>query len=456
MAGTPFYNTSSDKSVPVYFIKKTDWHSNAITLDTAVKRTLDLYDFNGECQDMVLILDSESNVKAVYSGVEDNNYSLALANVAIKAPEGIYSLTESLPVDVLISWGLAQYKFASYKTKKIETKPRVLIVDEVSYTKILPLVDAVSIARDLINQPANVCNPEYLTDYAKQFSKKYKGKFEKWVGSSLLKYNFPAIYTVGKGSFYEPRLLSITFGNSKDPLVTLVGKGVCFDTGGLDIKPAEYMRLMKKDMGGAALVFGLAEWILRSNIPIRLNVLIPVVENSVGSNSYRQGDIITMRNGLTVEIEHTDAEGRLVLADALTKACENSPDLIIDFATLTGAARVAVGTDISLMFANNDKVANEMLESAEKVNDPVVRLPLYKAYEALIKSSVADLANCGSSSYAGAITAALFLQKFIQDTHKWVHFDVMCWNLKTIPGKPEGGEAMAIRAVANYLLQRYC
>ena len=260
---------------------------------------------------------------------------------------------------------------------------------------------------------------------------------------------------MGRGAAAAPRLISLVWGDEAHPRVALVGKGVCFDSGGLDIKPSAGMRLMKKDMGGAAQVIGLAQWLMTLKVPIRLHVLIPAVENSVDAQSYRPGDVLTMRNGLKVEVHNTDAEGRLVLADALVKACEYQPELVIDFATLTGAARVAVGTDIAAMFVNDDKLAHDLEKSAREAFDPVWRMPLFDGYAELFNSTIADFANASDSSYAGAITAALFLQRFITPDLPWVHFDIMAWNLRSKPGKPEGGEAMGIQAVGQYLRGRY-
>jgi leucyl aminopeptidase len=271
------------------------------------------------------------------------------------------------------------------------------------------------------------------------------------VGDELLKAGFPAIHAVGRAAAQAPRLLSITWGNPKHPRVALVGKGVCFDSGGLDLKPSSAMRLMKKDMGGAAQALAAGKWLMMQQLPICLQILIPAVENAVGPDSFRPGDVLTMRNGLTVEVENTDAEGRLVLADALCLAAEQQPELLIDFATLTGAARVAVGTGLAAMFSNDDQLATDLTAAGLRMRDPLWRLPLFAPYEELLQSTVADLANATGAPYAGAITAALFLQRFVPKGLPWAHFDIMAWNLATTPGKPEGGEAMAVLAVCDYL-----
>ena len=250
-------------------------------------------------------------------------------------------------------------------------------------------------------------------------------------------------------------MIDLRWGNKKHPKITLVGKGVCFDTGGLDIKPSSAMLLMKKDMAGGAHALGLARMIMQAKLPVCLRVLVPAVENAISGNAFRPGDVINSRKGLTVEIGNTDAEGRLVLADALTEAVSEKPELIIDLSTLTGAARIAVGTEISALFSNNDDVAHDVIKHATRQNDPIWRLPLFASYRDSLNSSIADINNAGSDSYAGAITAALFLKEFVTDNTPWLHFDMMAWNLKSRAGRPQGGEAMALRALFSYLSERF-
>ena len=274
-------------------------------------------------------------------------------------------------------------------------------------------------------------------------------------GEDLLNENFPAIYAVGRASHREPRLLKMEWGQADHPQLVLCGKGVCFDTGGLDLKPAAGMRLMKKDMGGAAHVLALARLIIQAQLPVSLMVLVPAVENAVSANAYRPGDVIATRKGLSVEIGNTDAEGRVVLADALAYACEQEPELVIDFATLTGAARVALGTDLPPVFSNNLSIANDIVEAGEHEEDPLWLMPLYQPYRELLKSNIADLNNMGKTSYGGCITAALFLEYFVTGQTDWVHIDTFAWNLAARPGRPEGGEALGLRAVFRYLQQRY-
>lgn len=448
-----FYESHNERAIPLYLISQSQWEEGIGSLSPAERNCFSLRQFKGKLGDYCLINNADGMIDKAYIGSGSGIQESALANAAVLLPPGSYQLQGTLNNGSAVNWGLAQYKFVDYK--KYEVQPKVLLVNEDNLEDIITLTQSIYLVRDLINKPTSDMGPAQLADVVEKLAKTHKAQFKQWVGDELLKNNFPAIHAVGRASASAPRLLSLTWGNDKHPRVTLVGKGVCFDSGGLDIKPSSGMRLMKKDMGGAAHVIGLAQWIMLRNVPIRLEVLIPAVENSIGPDAFRPGDILIMRNGLTVEIDNTDAEGRLILADALVKACEEKPDLLIDFATLTGAARVAVGTDMAAMFSNNDQLAAEMTEAANNAMDPVWRLPLFAAYEDLLNSNIADIANSSPSPYAGAIVAALFLQRFITRPTPWMHFDVMAWNTSSKPGKPEGGEAMGLRAVAEYLLRVY-
>jgi len=274
-------------------------------------------------------------------------------------------------------------------------------------------------------------------------------------GQALLDEGYPAIHAVGRASTHRPRLIDLTWGDPGAPRLTLLGKGVCFDSGGLDIKPASGMRLMKKDMGGAAHAIGLADLVMSASLPVRLRLLVPAVENAIAGNAYRPGDVLATRKGLTVEVDNTDAEGRIVLSDALTEGAADTPDLMIDFATLTGAARIALGTELPAMFCNDEAVATGLAEAGRDVHDEVWRMPLHAPYRALIESKVADIANSASQPQGGAITAALFLQAFVPDAISWAHFDIMAWTTTAKPARPVGGEAMALRAVFEFLERRY-
>ncbi len=448
-----FYETSGDQAIPLYLIPQNQWEEGLDFLTSVERNCFTLREFKGKIGDYCLISNADGLIDKVYIGSGSGNNGLALANAALFLPANTYQIQGVVKQEDFIHWALAQYSFQHYK--KNEIKPRRLVVQPEELPNLLALADAHFLVRDLINKPTNDLGPKELAEVVEQMALHYGAQFKQWVGNELLESNFPAIHAVGRASASEPRLLSLTWGNEQHPHVTLVGKGVCFDTGGLDLKPSSGMRFMKKDMGGAAHVIGLAQWIMARKLPIRLQMLVPAVENSVGPNAFRPGDVLTMRNGLTVEIHNTDAEGRLVLADALVLACEEQPELLIDFATLTGAARVSVGTEIVALFTNQDHLADDLTKISAQVTDPVWRLPLFSPYEESLRSQIADIANASDSPYAGAITAGLFLQRFVTKSVPWMHFDIMAWNLGNKPGKPEGGEAMGLRSVAEYLIQTY-
>jgi len=307
----------------------------------------------------------------------------------------------------------------------------------------------------LINTPAEDMGPPELANAARKLARLHKARFRTVVGDALLKENFPTIHAVGRASSKPPRLIDFTWGRPRAPKVTLVGKGVCFDTGGLDLKTASGMLRMKKDMGGAACVLGLAHMVMDARLDVRLRVLIGAVENSVSGNAYHPADVIKTRAGITVEIGNTDAEGRLVMCDALSLAEEESPELLADYSTLTGAARIALGPELSAYFCNDDRLASDILLAGQAVDDPTWRLPLWKGYRHLIDSPVADVNNVGSIGQGGAITAALYLQEFVSEKTPWVHFDIMAWNSRNRPGRPIGGEAMGVRALFNVIQRRF-
>jgi len=353
-----------------------------------------------------------------------------------------------------IGWGLGCYQFARYK-KPQRSPARLKLPGRSAHPLIVEAVDAVALVRDLINTPAEDMMPQDLASVAEEMAQTYAASFSQIVGDDLLAENYPCIHTVGRASVHQPRLIDMRWGSKKHPLVTLVGKGVTFDSGGLDLKPAAGMRQMKKDMGGAAHVLGLARMIMALELPIQLRVLIPTAENAVSSNSFRPGDVIRTRHGLSVEIDNTDAEGRLLLCDALSEACAEKPDLIVDFATLTGAARVAVGTEIAAYFASHNDLSAALMSAGETVDDPVWQLPLHKGYDSMLDSKVADLQNCAPTPFGGAITAALYLRRFVDKSVPWFHFDIMAYNNRSRRGRPVGGEAMGVRAVFEMLHNRY-
>ena len=349
---------------------------------------------------------------------------------------------------------LGGYVYARYG-KKDERKLRFAVPQGADAARARRLADGVFLARDLVNTPANDMGPEALEQAARVLAQKHKAKIAVITGDALLKKNLPMIHAVGRAAAEAPRLIDLTWGAKGAPKVTLVGKGVCFDTGGLDIKPSAGMLLMKKDMGGAANALGLASMIMAAKLKVRLRVLIPAVENAISGNAFRPGDVLKSRKGLTVEIGNTDAEGRLVLADALALADEEAPDLLIDMATLTGAARVALGPDLPPFYTADEALAAELAEAAVAQADPLWRMPLWAPYDAKLSSRVADVNNVTSDSFAGSVTAALFLQRFVSKARSWAHFDIFAWNPAERAHAPVGGEAQAIRALEAVIAARY-
>ncbi|MGQ3890033.1 leucyl aminopeptidase family protein [Legionella sp. CNM-1927-20] len=449
-----FYQQVAEQAYPLILITQEQWNKGLINLTDYERNLFNLQQFKGKLGDICLISHQDGSLAKVYVGTGEQSDTLAIAQVATRLPSGSYKPEQALSQIALIFWALAQYQFNDYKQSP-DMVLRRLIVSEEELIAIKRQVDSIFFIRDLINKPTNDLGPAELALVTQNIAEQHQANFKQWIDKELIEDNFPAIYTVGKASENKPRLISLTWGVPHHPAICLIGKGVCFDSGGLDIKPSSGMRLMKKDMGGAAHALGLAQWIMSCQLPVYLQVLIPAVENSIGPQAFRPGDIITMRNKLTVEVDNTDAEGRLILADTLVKACEFNPKLIVDFATLTGAARVAVGTEIAAMFTNNENLAQELMIAAREVDDPIWQLPLFENYNSLLDSNIADLSNCGNTPYAGAITAALFLKRFVPAAVAWVHFDIMAWNTSSKPGKPEGGEAMAIRALVHYLQKTY-
>jgi leucyl aminopeptidase len=307
----------------------------------------------------------------------------------------------------------------------------------------------------MVNAPASDMMPQHISAECESIAKEFNIHIKQYIGDDLLKENYPVIHAVGRASVHAPRLIEFKWGDPKHPKVSLIGKGVSFDSGGLDIKSAQGMRLMKKDMGGAAHALGVALAIMKLNLPIHMQVLIPAVENAISANAFRPGDVLTSRSGKTIEIDNTDAEGRLILCDAITKAAEDEPELMIDFATLTGAARVALGTEVPAFFTNDENLATELKNGSKSSNDPVWQMPLHKEYRYMLNSDIADITNSAATGYGGAITAALYLEEFIPAEVKWIHFDVMAYNLRARAGRPKGGEAMGLRAVIDFLRKRY-
>ncbi|HEY0853262.1 MAG TPA: leucyl aminopeptidase family protein [Devosia sp.] len=376
-----------------------------------------------------------------------------LAGAALEP--GRYRLEGAIEDPTLAALGfrLGAYRFDKYRKPKASAE--LVDLKGADMAEVARLTDAAFLARDLVNTPANDLGPEAFEKEIRAFASRHKMKLKAIVGDDLLKQNFPMIHAVGRAAHEAPRLIDMTWGKASDPKVTLVGKGVTFDTGGLDIKPSAGMLLMKKDMGGAANTLGLAHAIMDAGLKVRLRVLIPIVENAISASSFRPGDVLRARNSSTVEIGNTDAEGRLILGDALSLADEESPDLIVDMATLTGAARVALGPDLPPLYSNDDDLAAALMASGAAADDPLWRLPLWAPYETMIASKIADVNNAGQGGFAGSITAALFLQRFVKQAKAWAHLDIFAWAPEPRPSRPFGGTDQGIRAVYGVLKQRY-
>lgn len=382
-----------------------------------------------------------------------------LAQLAAELPEGTYKLASGDPGAAGLGWLLAQHRFDRFRSAPDEPErgPRVLVSgDAARIDETVRLAEATALVRDLVNTPAGDLGPAEIEQAVRDQATALGAQVRVTSGEELAR-GYPLIAAVGGGASPEraPRLVELEWGKPEHPRVAIVGKGVCFDTGGLDLKPPAGMRLMKKDMGGAAHALALARLVITERLPVRLHLLIPTVENAVSAAAYRPGDVVKSRKGPFVEIDNTDAEGRLILADALTRAGEEEPQLIVDFATLTGAARVALGPDLPAMFANDDSLADALAGAGTQVGDPVWRMPLWAAYDDMLKSDVADFANAANSPMAGSIVAALFLQRFVPADTSWAHFDTYAWRDAAKPGRPKGGEALGLRAVFTALRKKF-
>lgn len=420
----------------------------------STQHTLSLFDFKADSGQFVLLTNQKGFLEKVIVGLNSEQDSAAFRTLPLRLPEGAYRIaagfSRAFLMSAMTAWGQGAYQFARYK-KAARQPAKIMIPAECDVSELETIVSSMDWVRDMINMPADEMTPKQLAKEAVHLAKECHATVTQIIGDPLLAKNYPAIHAVGRASVHAPRLIDLRWGRSRAPKVTLVGKGVCFDSGGLSLKSADLMEKMKKDMGGAAHVLGLARMIMKAKLPVRLRVLIPAVENVVSGNAYQPGEIIKMRNGKTVEVTNTDAEGRLILADALTEASSENPDWLIDFATLTGAARVALGPDIAAFFCRQDHLAEKLWQASNLEGEAIWRLPLYSPYGDMLKSSMADRVNSPNSRYAGAITAALFLQEFVRPETAWVHFDIMAYNLSSRPGKPEGGETQGLRSMYRWL-----
>ena len=443
------------RALPLTPLSRAGWAAFAKTLGARQRRWAEANGFAGQAGAFCLLPDARGGSARALCGIDPASPPLALGAFPYRLPAQDYRLDgDALSArDAVLGWALGSYRFTRYRDA--HAGPARLLVPRAVLDDIAPTVDAITRLRDMINTPAQDFGPAEVCAAVREVAGRHGAKCREWSGDGLLKAGFPTVHAVGRASPRVPRVIELRRGDPKHPLLAIVGKGVCFDTGGLNLKTGDGMRWMKKDMGGAAHALALAQLVMASNLPVQLLLVIPTVDNAVAGNALRPGDVIRTRAGSTVEVDNTDAEGRLILCDALALAVEHKPDLLIDFATLTGAARVALGPDLPALFANRDDVAGDLIAAADAQHDPVWRLPLWQPYRAMLASAFADTCNTGASRHAGAITAALYLQNFVPANVPWLHVDVYAWNDAERPGRPRGGDAQSLRAFHAFLRQRY-
>jgi leucyl aminopeptidase len=457
-------NVDSTESVPLWLLYEDEIDAWRATQSPAAGRWIALQNFKGERHRVVLLPDAAGEIEAAIGGLGRRRGELSLWHAAgfiERLPPRRFRLVQRFTAEeatqLCLGFAYGCYRFERYRAAKgdaasVDAPPNA----DVQF--VVLAAESMRMARDWINTPAQDMGPVELAAAARRLAERHQAAFREWVGEELLAANFPAIHAVGRASSRAPRLVELRWTPSAAesyPRLTLVGKGVCFDSGGLDIKPGSGMALMKKDMGGAAVAMALAHMLMSIKIRAELRVLVPAVENAVSGNAYRPGDVLTTRKGLTVEVGNTDAEGRLVLCDALALADAELPDLIVDFATLTGAARVALGPELPALFGNDERIVHDLARMAAAEHDPLWPMPLWAAYEDELASKIADLNNVASSSMAGAIFGALFLERFVSETTPWVHIDLYAWNSKDRPGRSIGAEAQGVRGLYRYLVRRY-
>jgi leucyl aminopeptidase len=451
-------------SIPIYLVHEDGFDQWRSAQPEATRNWIAANAFKGERYKVLLIPAASGQPSSVIVGLgkrgaSDDVSCWSVAGLPDRLPEGHYHVADKLDArsahQIAFGWAYGHYRFERYRRGAAPKGVQLRLPSGVDANEIERLRAATSLARDLINTPANDLTPEALGLAALDVARRYGARHRLIVGDELLRERFPAIHAVGRASAVAPRLVDFEWGDPAHPKVTLVGKGVCFDSGGLDIKPGASMLLMKKDMGGAAVTLALAQLVMDARLPVRLRVLIPAVENAISANAYRPGDVLATRKGLSVEVGNTDAEGRLILCDALALADEEKPELLIDMATLTGAARVALGPELPALFANDDDVAREVVRVAHVESDPLWPLPLWSGYDDELASKIADMNNVSSSGFAGAIVGALFLKRFVSEARTWLHLDLYAWNSKDRPGRPVGAEPQCVRALYAFLKTKY-
>jgi leucyl aminopeptidase len=455
----PHLVADASEAVPIWLATEASWASVRESLPAMARSFAAAQGYEPKAGTHCLLPDGEGRLAGVLFGLDAPSAKrpdpFLIGKLPILLPEGAYRFAMP-PQDAALAtlaWLLGGYRFTRYRERPAKSV-RLVAPDGVDREEVGRIANAVAVGRDLINTPANDLGPDGIEAAARSLAERHGASIAVTVGDDLLARNFPMIHAVGRASAIAPRLIDMRWGDGTGPLVVVVGKGVAFDTGGLDIKPSSAMALMKKDMGGAAAAMALADMIMGARLPLRLRLLVPAVENAISGSSFRPGDVLSSRKGLSVEIGNTDAEGRLILADALALADEEAPELIIDFATLTGAARVALGPDLPPFFTHDDALAADLARWGEVVNDPVWRLPLWPPYASLLDSKIADINHISGGPFAGSMTAALFLDRFVSAAKAYVHFDVYAWMPSAKPGRPEGGEVQGARLVYALLKER--
>lgn len=450
---------TSPSALPVRLIGEADLTGWLQTAPAPVANWVKANGFKAKGGTHCLIPDSDGGLSHVLCGFDGKDDLFGLAHLVSVLPGGDYCLADEpdagRATQLSLGWALAAYRFDRYGKAVEKPFPRLVWPASADRREVTRLAEATYLARDLINTPAADMGPEDLAAAAASLAQRFQANCSAIVGDDLLAARYPMVHAVGRASTRAPRLVDLHWGHAGHPRVTLVGKGVCFDSGGLDLKTSAGMALMKKDMGGAATVMALAHAIMDAGLKLRLRVLLPIVENAVSGNAFRPGDVLMSRAGIAVEIGNTDAEGRLILADALCEADAEKPDLIIDMATLTGAARVALGPELPALFSSDDALASDVLNHGRAWSDPLWQLPLHAPYRDMLKSNIADINNAGEGGFAGAITAALFLRDFVRESPRWMHIDTYAWNGKGKAGRPQGGEALCLRALYAFLKARY-
>jgi leucyl aminopeptidase len=450
----------SDDSTPartLHCLRREEFEAWRARQPAATSQWLQAHGFDAAPGALLVLPATDGSAESAVLGLGDAHDPLSYAGAPFALPQGEWDVRGELDDEarkaLQLGWGLGSYRFDRYRT--LPRQPARLKIDDAADAETADVLAACLRVRNLVNTPADDLGPPQLEDALRELAAQHSAEVVSIVGDDLLAKNFPAIHAVGRASHRAPRLLQLQWGDPSHPKLALVGKGVCFDTGGLDIKSADGMRNMKKDMGGAAHAIALAGLVMARRLPVRLSLFVPAVENAIGPMSLRPGDVIATRKGVSVEIDNTDAEGRLVLCDALVAAAEDSPALLLDFATLTGAARVALGPELPAMYSNDESVATDWLSAAASTRDPLWRMPLWRPYLRYLTSNIADIANAGPSKMAGSISAALYLERFVPAAMPWAHLDVYAWNDNDRPGRPAGGEAQGLRAAWAMLKGRF-